>query len=464
MGKRLFTRLSSALVIIVALLVFTSSIFAQGRSSQAFERVRAVKERNLARFLSLQSVEGVAIGLDKNSQTVLKVFTSRPGVGGIPAIVEGVPVQIEVSGRFYALKRPTGSAPGKSKRPPKDTTAPDAPTDLQAKDITNSSITLTWTASIATDVAAYNVYCSMVSGGPYSFIGSTTVNSYLDNGLLSGTAYFYVVTAEDAAGNESSYSSQLAAATSGTAPPPEQIVDREGWCSRPVPIGVSTGHPDITAGTIGCRVTDGTNFYALSNNHVYANMNKASIGDNVLQPGTYDGGIDPDDAIGVLSAYVPIIFYPRGINYVDAAIALIDTDDFGNPLVGYATPPVEGYGAPSSVTLLANIDLIDQPVQKYGRTTGLQHGVVDAINFSGFIYYGGRLAYFADQIVITPGTFSAGGDSGSLIVTDDSYKKPVALLFAGSDTVTIANPIDWVLEDLADSIGVNELWIDDGSN
>ena len=28
---------------------------------------------------------------------------------------------------------------------------------------------------------------------------------------------------------------------------------------RPVPIGVSTGHPDITAGTIGCRVTDGNN-------------------------------------------------------------------------------------------------------------------------------------------------------------------------------------------------------------
>ncbi|MEJ2647594.1 MAG: hypothetical protein P8016_04190, partial [Sedimentisphaerales bacterium] len=91
MGKRLFTRLSLALVIIVALLVFASSIFAQGRSSQAFDRVRAVKERNLARFLSLQGVEGVAIGLDKNNQTVLKVFTSRPGVGGIPAIVEGVP-------------------------------------------------------------------------------------------------------------------------------------------------------------------------------------------------------------------------------------------------------------------------------------------------------------------------------------------------------------------------------------
>ena len=56
---------------------------------------------------------------------------------------------------------------------------------------------------------------------------------------------------------------------------------------RPVPIGVSTGHPDITAGTIGCRVTDGTNVYALSNNHVYANQNDANRGDSALQQG-YD--------------------------------------------------------------------------------------------------------------------------------------------------------------------------------
>ena len=45
-------------------------------------------------------------------------------------------------------------------------------------------------------------------------------------------------------------------------------VDPTAWFERPVPIGVSTGHPAITAGTIGCRVTDGTNVYALSNNHV----------------------------------------------------------------------------------------------------------------------------------------------------------------------------------------------------
>ena len=62
--------------------------------------------------------------------------------------------------------------------------------------------------------------------------------------------------------------------------------------------------------------------------------------------------------------------------------------------------------------------------------------------------------------MVEPGGFSQGGDSGSLIVTYDpdnaNEKKPVGLLFAGSSTHTIANPIDLVL----DRFGVT---IDDGS-
>jgi hypothetical protein len=140
---------------------------------------------------------------------------------------------------------------------------------------------------------------------------------------------------------------------------------------RPVPIGVSTGHPDITAGTIGCRVTDGPNVYALSNNHVYAKENDASIGDNVLQPGTYDGGQDPADAIGTLYDFEPIDF-SGGENTIDAAIA--------EPLSGVqllcSTPSDDGYGTPSSMIVDAYVGL---RVQKYGRTTGWTQGEVATI-------------------------------------------------------------------------------------
>ncbi|NQU97374.1 MAG: hypothetical protein HQ548_07005, partial [Chloroflexi bacterium] len=70
-------------------------------------------------------------------------------------------------------------------------------------------------------------------------------------------------------------------------------------------------------------------------------------------------------------------------------------------------------------------------------------------------------ARFVNQIMVQDNlpsrvdTFSAGGDSGSLIVTEDG-NNPVALLFAGSKFYTVANPIG----DVLDAFGVT---IDDGS-
>jgi hypothetical protein len=75
-------------------------------------------------------------------------------------------------------------------------------------------------------------------------------------------------------------------------------------------------------------------------------------------------------------------------------------------------------------------------------------GAVDAINATVNVCYDDfcdNVAQFTDQIIITPGSFSGGGDSGSLIVTQEG-NHPVGLLFAGSDTDTIANRIDLVLD------------------
>src|SRR6266536_4296197 len=99
---------------------------------------------------------------------------------------------------------------------------------------------------------------------------------------------------------------------------------------RPAPMGFSVGHPAITAGSIGARVVDGSgNVYVLSNNHVLANSNDASIGDHELQPGAYDGGTDPADQIATLSAFKSIDF-SGGNNTFDAAIARSTTGDLGN--------------------------------------------------------------------------------------------------------------------------------------
>ncbi len=234
------------------------------------------------------------------------------------------------------------------------------------------------------------------------------------------------------------------------APPPDDDgIDPTSYFQRPVPIGVSTGHWNITAGTIGARVKAGSNVYALSNNHVYADENNATIGDNVLQPGPFDGGTDPADAIGTLSAFEPINFNctcrgricfcdPTDDNMIDAAIALSSTGDLHN-----ATPS-NGYGEAKIATVTA---VLAQQVQKYGRTTSLTKGEVTGINATVVVGYDSGVARFVDQIIISSSSaFIKGGDSGSLLVTDPD-RSPVGLLFAGNSTgkTAIANPIGPIL-------------------
>ncbi len=225
---------------------------------------------------------------------------------------------------------------------------------------------------------------------------------------------------------------------------------------RPAPLGFSVGHPSITAGTLGARVISGTGIvHILSNNHVLANGNNAAVGDAILQPGTFDGGTTADQ-IGALAAFRPIVFSGTASNTMDAAIAQVDGND-----VGFGTPTDDGYGAPGTA-LFGDADadgvfddknaLLGLPVQKYGRTTKLTKGQITGINATLSICYEvvfifcTKSARFVDQIIIEPAGFSGGGDSGSLIVTDDANKSPVALLFAGSSTQTIANRLDLVLD------------------
>jgi hypothetical protein len=72
----------------------------------------------------------------------------------------------------------------------------------------------------------------------------------------------------------------------------------------------------------------------------YADVNSATIGDNVLQPGPFDGGLNPADAIGTLADFEPIKFGKKQTNTIDAAIAITTTADVGNstPEGGYSYP------------------------------------------------------------------------------------------------------------------------------
>ena len=73
------------------------------------------------------------------------------------------------------------------------------------------SVTLTWNANTESDLAGYRVYRATSSGtygAPIATIQGNTA-SYVATGLQSSTTYFFVVTAFDIAGNESSYSNEV---------------------------------------------------------------------------------------------------------------------------------------------------------------------------------------------------------------------------------------------------------------
>ena len=235
-------------------------------------------------------------------------------------------------------------------------------------------------------------------------------------------------------------------------PPPEQTA-----LPRPIPLGISGGNIHSTikigkakgcfSGTLGSMVqdTDG-NQYILSNNHVIADQNKAKPGQLIVQPGLVDVQClkATSDAVATFSRKVRLKF-GGGKNTIDAAIAAVNA--------GEVSPEILNIGETASSTATPTIGLA---VQKMGRTSCLTTGVIAALNANVKVNYSEtkkpKYAKFVNQILVTGSsltpTFGAPGDSGSLILTQDVCPQPVALLFAGSASVTIANPISDVMSGL----------------
>jgi hypothetical protein len=237
--------------------------------------------------------------------------------------------------------------------------------------------------------------------------------------------------------------------------------------SLPVKLGTSGGNVDDKSGRYCCGGTLGSllirngSYYILSNNHVLARSDQAAPGEPISQPGLIDTNCSTagTNTVANLTSFVPL--QPPGQN-VDAAIALIvpgAVDLTGNILSLGSTatgstadpgPPHQGRG------ILA---FIGEQVAKSGRTSGLSCSTVSTTNLSTSVTYqtqcNGGTSFsvtYRNQVAVSGGGFSAGGDSGSLIV-DQGTADPVALLYGGSDTETVGNPVGDVLTALTDQQG-----------
>jgi hypothetical protein len=244
--------------------------------------------------------------------------------------------------------------------------------------------------------------------------------------------------------------------------PPQQHAQ-----ATPSPLGVSGsnindssttgGVTSCCGGTLGSLVSRGGNLYILSNNHVIARSDAGVQGDAITQPGLIDNNCAIPPTVANLSQFFNLESGTPPM--IDAALAQIisgDIDPAGTILqLGGANnnnlptdgPPHQGTGVSPAV---------GGTVAKSGRSTGITCSTIFAINAAFSVEYqkgcgtGATFsASYTNQVDINNNGFSAEGDSGSLIVTQGTAD-PVALLFAGSTTDTVGNPISQVLAGLPD--------------
>jgi hypothetical protein len=231
------------------------------------------------------------------------------------------------------------------------------------------------------------------------------------------------------------------------AAPAFAVTDNAARQPMPVQLGTSGGnvmdgtHQVCCSGTLGALIQLNGVPQILSNNHVLARSGLAGSGEPVSQPGLVDTGCSARPSRAV--AYFRRDWVPLGASNVDVAVARVvrgKVDSSGTIL---------GLGVPCTTMLDPAVGLA---VQKSGRTSGVTSGTIQAIDAEVTVDYQQGCASgpytarrFERQVVIGPQDFSSAGDSGSLILSTDM--RPIALLFAGSATVTLAHPI----KDVADA-------------
>ena len=247
--------------------------------------------------------------------------------------------------------------------------------------------------------------------------------------------------------------------------------------SIPIELGTSGGNPNDTStdntltvccgGTLGALLAVNNTQYILSTNHTLARRDGATTGELVVQPALLDANCDTSrvTTVATLSKFFPLNSSQSPA--VDAAIAQVvagEVDPVGKILYLGATVDTNNIpvaAAPHSGSgLTADASLIGRGVAKSGRTTGLTCSSVDAVGVSLSVEYVQNCdgtgtpinVEFSGQIDVAGSGFSAQGDSGALVVSQDTADV-VGLLFASSDSSSVANPIADVLNYFTDSNG-----------
>lgn len=228
---------------------------------------------------------------------------------------------------------------------------------------------------------------------------------------------------------------------------------------------------DCCSGTLGALIQDSNGRqYLLSNNHVLARSDQASIGDSIVQPGLIDNNCTPNGdgpgtvPVGTLAGWLPLRSSQTNVDAAIAQVASHSVDPTGSILelgarqadgtLAAAPPGISSTGGRGEAPSL------QLRVAKSGRTTGLTCASISAVSVDVSVDYYRDCAEtrpyltktFTNQMAISGDRFSDAGDSGALVV-DASDAEPVGLYFAGGTDASgvdqgVANPATDVLAEL----------------
>jgi hypothetical protein len=226
-------------------------------------------------------------------------------------------------------------------------------------------------------------------------------------------------------------------------------------------------------GTLGSLVTGGGKTYILSNNHVLGLSDGGAVGQGVTQPGVIETNCSTTGTITVANVSniinlqtQPIPAFPVDVTTAQIINGQVDPND--NILELGALSTVNGVQVPQPAPPAAGAGTaatVGQFLAKSGRTTGLTCAKVETIDTTMDISVGysegcatntSFTVNYKDGIIVGNMTngqnFIGDGDSGSLAV-DEATARPVALMFAGSDTDAVGNPVGDVLNALKSTTG-----------
>jgi hypothetical protein len=235
---------------------------------------------------------------------------------------------------------------------------------------------------------------------------------------------------------------------------------------------------DCCSGTLGALIEDSSHrTYLLSNNHVLARSDHASVGDAIIQPGLIDNNCSPSGVsarvtpVATLSGWLPLSSHQTNSDAAIAQVASRSIDLSGSILelgarqadgsLGAAPPGISSSGGRGEMAWLG------LKVSKSGRTTGLTCGSVTALDLDVRVDYYLDCAEtkpylsktFTGQLGVSGDAFSDAGDSGALLV-DTANAEPVGLFFAGGADMAgvsegVATPAPNVLNELSSQLGGN---------